>query len=74
MLYAIGTKGETTVKVIVKDKKIRSAYPVPGANFGTKFGGFIGVPAVGSIINFFNPLSDIQDVINEFSGQSCEIN
>ena len=59
----IGTKGQTIVKVPVKHGRIRSAYPlsVPGANVGSKLGALIGVPLIGEIIDFINPLSDIQD-------------
>ncbi|MGE3540529.1 MAG: RHS repeat-associated core domain-containing protein [Candidatus Tectimicrobiota bacterium] len=37
---------------------------IPGAGIGTFIGRKTGIPLLGDIIDFFNPLSDIQDVLN----------
>jgi hypothetical protein len=37
---------------------------IPGANLGDMLGRKTGVPLLGDVIDFFNPLSDVQDAIN----------
>lgn len=61
-----GTEGQTIVKVPVKQGRIRSAYPlsVPGANAGSGLGALVGVPLIGEVVDFINPLSDVQDIAN----------
>ena len=67
----IGHKGEEYLRVVIeKNGDIVTAFPasslktlVPGANIGTSL---FGAGFLSQVVDFVNPLSDIQDVINFF--------
>ena len=68
----VGSHGEKYIRVIIDKKsgEVITAYPVksmktivPGAHIGTTL---FGTGIIGTLIDFVNPLSDIEDVINLF--------
>jgi RHS repeat-associated protein len=60
--YAQATQNTKTGEVFSARPRKRSR--IPGSDVGEKIGGFVGVPGLSDVIDFFNPLNDLQEIID----------